>query len=709
MKTRCVADFTRAISKVVLLAVLVLTLSSSSARSVREFAFAQELFVDGPEIAHREISPTVEQRRTVRIDQQALQQSRRVGGRVQLNLFPDRTFIGNVEGVELRSDSDYTLIGHLEGEEYSSFVAVVSGEVVMMNIRPGREGLYQVRYVEGDLHVVHKIDETQFPPCETGPAQAIDAAPVAAKGKGDPTADAGNVIDVMVVYTPSARAAAGGTSAIQALINLAITESNTAYQQSLINPRLRLVYVGEIAYTEASTFSQDLTRLQNPSDGYMDEVHTLRNLHGADMVSLWVNNSASCGIGYLMNTLSSGFEAYAFSTVHYSCATGYYSFGHELGHNMGCAHDRDNAGGGLNPYSYGWRFHGTNGVQYRTIMAYAPGTRIQRFSNPDVTYFGTPTGVPIGNANQAHNAQTINNSAFTIANFRQSSGSPVIATQPQSQTVAAGATASFSVSVTGTPPFTYQWRKNGSSIASATASSYTIHNVQAGDAGNYSVVVSNSVGSATSSVAVLSVGLSIGAALDAPGFNWITGGNASWIGQTAVTYDGVDAAASGTISHDQFTALQTTMVGPATLTFWWKVSSEQYFDWLDLFVNGQPIFEASGEVNWTFRSVALPPGTNVVQWQYMKDESVNAGQDRAWVDQVVVIAPSTMLPQTATRTNGQFRFQFEGAPGASYTIYGSTNMTSWNAITNLWSTSSPLLFVDPATNGVRRFYRVASP
>jgi len=46
-------------------------------------------------------------------------------------------------------------------------------------------------------------------------------------------------------------------------------------------------------------------------------------------------------------------------------------------------------------------------VQYRTVMAYAPGTRIPYFSNPDVTYQGVPTGVPIGQPNEAHNAMVI--------------------------------------------------------------------------------------------------------------------------------------------------------------------------------------------------------------------------------------------------------------------------------------------------------------
>ena len=82
---------------------------------------------------------------------------------------------------------------------------------------------------------------------------------------------------------------------------------------------------------------------------------------------------------------------------------------------------------------------------------------------------------------------------------------PTITTQPTSQTVAAGASVTFSVVATGTPSPTYQWKKNGANIAGATGSSYTIPAVISTDAGSYTVVVTNSQGTLTSSAATLSV------------------------------------------------------------------------------------------------------------------------------------------------------------------------------------------------------------
>jgi len=82
---------------------------------------------------------------------------------------------------------------------------------------------------------------------------------------------------------------------------------------------------------------------------------------------------------------------------------------------------------------------------------------------------------------------------------------PVITAQPQDQNVNEGSDAVFSVVATGTPAPSYQWRKNGTPIPGATDSSYTVANAQPGDAGSYSVEVSNVAGTVTSADAVLTV------------------------------------------------------------------------------------------------------------------------------------------------------------------------------------------------------------
>src|SRR5204863_266950 len=88
---------------------------------------------------------------------------------------------------------------------------------------------------------------------------------------------------------------------------------------------------------------------------------------------------------------------------------------------------------------------------------------------------------------------------------------PSIVSQPQSQTVNLGQSASFSVTATGTAPLSYAWMKNGTqlsdggNITGSRTETLTVANVGAADAGSYAVVVSNQAGSAVSSPATLTV------------------------------------------------------------------------------------------------------------------------------------------------------------------------------------------------------------
>ncbi|MBL8747112.1 MAG: hypothetical protein JNK58_12250, partial [Phycisphaerae bacterium] len=109
-----------------------------------------------------------------------------------------------------------------------------------------------------------------------------------------------------------------------------------------------------------------------------------------------------------------GFQSLAFGvTARANC--GNYVYAHELGHNMGCAHDRNNAGGASHPFAYGYR---TPGNSYRTVMAYSPGVWSPYFSNPNVIFQGFAMGVPVDQPNPCFNAHAINLNAPTIAAWR---------------------------------------------------------------------------------------------------------------------------------------------------------------------------------------------------------------------------------------------------------------------------------------------------
>jgi len=132
-----------------------------------------------------------------------------------------------------------------------------------------------------------------------------------------------------------------------------------------------------------------------------------------------------------------------------------------------------------------------------------------------------------------------------------------------------------------------------------------------------------------------SPGITLNQALDNDYLSFTTGGGASWTGQTAVSFYGGSAALSGVLGGNQSAWLQTTVVGPGTLSFNWKVSSEADCDFLEVLVDDvlQP-GAISGEVDWQQKNIFIPAGSHMVTWSYSKDAYVGMGADCGWVDKV---------------------------------------------------------------------------
>ena len=208
-------------------------------------------------------------------------------------------------------------------------------------------------------------------------------------------------IDVAIAYTQAARDEAGGVAAITSEIDLAIAEANSVYAASEVRHRLALVNRTELSYVETGDSSVDLSRLSDPSDGYMDEIHAMRDRVGADLVSMMVADADSCR-GQLPGPFS-------------LCTGAGLAFTHELGHNLGLHHDRyqvHHYEGGVSPHpAYGYVNQQAFGpsapdsAAWVSIMAYATqcvdaGIECRqwlgRFSNPHQRYGGDPLGVPYG-------------------------------------------------------------------------------------------------------------------------------------------------------------------------------------------------------------------------------------------------------------------------------------------------------------------------
>jgi hypothetical protein len=362
-------------------------------------------------------------------------------GTLVLNLFDDVILTALPERVTTNPPHGFAWSGRIQGVELSQVTLVVRDGVLAANVAtPG--AMYQVRPAGGGVHVVRQIDQAAFP-------QEMEPIPVELPSVGPATdlaepADDGSMIDVLVVYTPVAAAWAGS---ILAEIDLAVQETNDSYTNSGITQRVRLVHAAQVSYAQSGNISTDLSRLQGTTDPYMNEVHSLRNTYGADEVVLLVSYPSSdyCGVAYMMSSVSSGFEAWAFAVVDVDCATGYYSFGHEMGHNMGARHDWyvDSA---ATPYghAHGYLSYANPVDRWRSVMAYndecaAQGVycwRIPYWSNPSVLRNGVAMGVPEGTSTacvtgsphpycDADNRKTLNKTAYTVANFRASVLPPV--------------------------------------------------------------------------------------------------------------------------------------------------------------------------------------------------------------------------------------------------------------------------------------------
>jgi hypothetical protein len=391
---------------------------------------------------------------------------------------PNGSLLGFQYDRSIRHDEtgDWTWIGHLPGQEgvqaiitfgagavYGSIgqpdarplrLAMRGGSSWLVETDPSRlAGLasHAANPVSPDYRIVSPAALQRV--LASRPRTAVKSAGLAPHAAA---VAATTTVDVVIGYTQGfANAQGGGANAVTRLNSLVDT-ANAGLANSKVDGRIRLVHTLQVNYTDTNTndaalgqltgYDSDNQRQTTPNAAF-NALRSAREQYGADLVSLVRPfkdpEQDSCGIAWLVGggkqtvTATNGWDYFGYSVVsdgsdkNESDGKTYYceehTLAHELGHNMGSAHDRatqmsddgkldDPDDYGAFAYSFGYK-PTTAGKNFYTIMAYGDSgqTPYLVFSNPRITFCG---GNACGVNNSEDNAKSLGLVMPPVSGFR---------------------------------------------------------------------------------------------------------------------------------------------------------------------------------------------------------------------------------------------------------------------------------------------------
>jgi hypothetical protein len=391
-----------------------------------------------------------------------------LAGSVTLELFPGVSVTAQRTNLEAPDEGGYVWLGENKGQPSYVSLAIQDGEIVGRVLTGGK--LYTIRPISGAVHRIVEIDTSKVPegahPQRT-PERQIEDRPAKDSPLAEADAKAVTTINVLVAHTVNARNEFGpGSVAVKQQrmnqeINATIARTNNAFNNSNINIKYKRVGgENEVAYGDTtlyggggdhsgnlpnylgtlcdlSFFNCSTIGVANNQTAKFAGVRAARNSTNADLVVLFRKFGAACGIAWepdLKGIVKPGDQDLGFSVATSSPSYGCLdtdTVAHETGHNMGMNHDRIQNGKDYpsqpsppppSQYNFG---HVNPNKGFITIMSYfasCPGCIIIPFySNPNVKFQGTPTGVDAphaGNFGAADGALRLNNNRGVIAGYR---------------------------------------------------------------------------------------------------------------------------------------------------------------------------------------------------------------------------------------------------------------------------------------------------
>lgn len=384
----------------------------------------------------------------------------KTGDTIEVNLCPEVNYKAKIDSISQNVNNTTTIRGRIENNPLSYILINNTSDRSLIEIEvPEQKQQFIIQADQSGKDYLIDRSSTVSDELEDSPTLTPPANQEITSNENDTGGDA-VTIDVLVVYTPQARAWADSYSTgIDNVIAQAMAKSQLTNDNSNTTMTFRLAHSAEINYTESGNSITDLYRITDPDDGYMDEVNTLRNQYSADLVTILERVDDVGGVGWLLNS-ESGSPDYAFSLVRVQQTGWTYTMVHEMGHNLGAHHSKlqnFQPGPGLYDFSAGWRWVGGDGGKYCSVMTYESGsyfadgqthTRAAYWSNPDITYQSVATG----DASDGDNARTIRETKAVVSAYRNAV--PTISIGSPSTALTINGPVSYTISYTNATDIT---------------------------------------------------------------------------------------------------------------------------------------------------------------------------------------------------------------------------------------------------------------